>query len=346
MSFDGDKQFRGKKLLTRRTALQLGGAATLLGSTLGSTLGARRAFADTYPNGPINLIIPLPPGTLLDIMGRSFSERFQQDLKYGFVIENVPGASSNVGVARAARAKPDGSTVLFTVSSPMTTNALLYKDMPFDPDKDFIPVIMTGTAPVTLAVHKSFPAQTLAEYIAYAKAHPGEVSYGSSGPGSPQHLCAEYLASLAGIKLNHIPYKGTSESANEVIGGHVQSAFTSLSLMYEQAKAGLVKILAICEDERSKQAPEIPIVAETVPGFVHAPNGWQAIFVPAHTPDEIVTILNREMNVALKDPQLADRLKGQFVTLTGGTPQVLVDKIKNERATTKIIADKIGLVPQ
>jgi tripartite-type tricarboxylate transporter receptor subunit TctC len=342
MSFEGEMKSGGTTLLTRRTALQLGGAAAILGSTV----GAGRALADTYPNGPISLIIPVPPGTVLDFLGRFISDRFQKDLKYGFVIENVPGASSNLGVARAARAKPDGSTILFTVSSPMTTNAFLYKDMPFDPDKDFIPVIQTGSAPVALVVHKSFPANNVAEYVAYAKAHPGELSFGSSGPGSPQHLCGEYLAYLAGVKLNHIPYKGVSESANEVIGGHINSAFTSLSLTYEQQKAGLVKILAICEDERTKQAPEIPTVSETIPKFMHAPNGWQAMFVPAHTPDDIVTLLNREMNVALSDPALPNSLKGQFVSIVGGTPQVLIDKMKNERATTKIIVDAIGLVPQ
>ena len=207
MSFDGEKATRGYGL-TRRTALQLGGAA-MLGPVLGSTA----ALAEDYPTGPITLIIPLPPGSILDVMARAFSERFQKDLKHGFVIDNVPGAASNIGVAKAARAKPDGKTVLFTVSSPVSTNQFLFKDMPFDTEKDLIPIILTGTAPVALTVHKSFPAKTVQEYIDWAKAHPGELAYGSSGPGSPQHLCAEYLAYLTDIKLRHVPFKGTPDSA-------------------------------------------------------------------------------------------------------------------------------------
>ena len=190
-------------LVSRRTALKIGAGAALMGTTAAS--------AADYPRGPITMIVPLPPGTILDIVGRFASMRFQRDLGQPIVVENVVGAAGNLGVSRAARAAPDGQTILYSVSGPVSTNKFVMKNMPYDVDKDLVPVILVGTAPVAIAVHKSFPANTLAEFIAYAKANPGKVAYGSSGIGSPQHLCAEYLQALADIKLTHVPYKGAPE---------------------------------------------------------------------------------------------------------------------------------------
>jgi tripartite-type tricarboxylate transporter receptor subunit TctC len=220
------------------------------------------------------------------------------------------------------------------------------KNMPYDVDRDLAPVILVGTSPVAIVVHKSFVATTLPEFIAYAKAHPGEISYGSSGIGSPQHLCAEYLQSLADIKLSHVPYKGAPESANDVIAGHIPCAFTSVSLAYEQSKAGQIRILAICDDERTPLAPELATVRETVPQFTNAPTGWQAMFVPAGTPPEVIAVLNREMNLVFKDPELINRFKGQFTTFIGGAPDAVTKKIKAEGEVITAIVKRIGLEPQ
>ena len=327
-----------QKLLSRRAAMKLGGAAALV--------GPNAALAADYPAGPINMIIPLPPGTVLDLIGRFASTRFQKDLGQPIVVENVPGAAGNLGVARAARAKPDGQTILYAVSGPVSTNKFIMKNMPYDVDKDLAPVIMVGTSPVAIVVHRSFAPNTLAEFIAYAKAKPGEISYGSSGVGSPQHLCAEYLQALADIKLTHIPYKGAPESANEVIAGQIPCSFTSVSLTYEQAKAGQVKILAICDDERTPLAPELATVRETTPQFTNAPPGWQAICVPAGTPQNVIDVLNKEMNLVFTDPDLINRFKGQFTSFIGGAPDAVTKKIKAEGDVVASIVQRIGLKPE
>lgn len=318
--------------------MKLGVAAVIMGPDLAS--------AADYPGGPVTMIVPVPPGTVLDIIGRFAGQRFQKDLGHPIVVENVAGAAGNLGVARVARAKPDGRTILYSVSGPVSTNKFVMKNMPYDVDRDLAPVIMVGTSPVALVVHKSFPATTLAEFIAYAKARPGEVSYGSSGVGSPQHLCAEYLQALADIKLNHVPYKGAPESANEVIAGQIPCSFTSVSLTYEQVKTGQVRILAICDDERTPLAPELPTIRETVPRFTSAPTGWQAMFVPAGTPPDVIEILNREMNLVFKDPDLTSRFKGQFTSFIGGAPQAVTEKIKAEGDVIRSIVARIGLQPQ
>ncbi len=326
------------ELLSRRTTLKIGAAAAIL--------EPNAALAADYPSGPITMIVPLPPGTVLDIIGRLASVRFQKDLGQPIVIDNVAGAAGNLGVARAARAKPDGQTILYSVSGPVSTNKFVMKNMPYDVDKDLAPVIMVGSSPVAVVVHKSFPATTLAEFIAYAKAHPGEISYGSSGVGSPQHLCAEYLQALADIKLSHVPYKGAPESANDVIAGQIPCSFTSVSLTYEQSKVGQVRVLAICDDERSPLAPELPTVRETVPKFINAPTGWQAVFAPAGTPPDIIAILNREMNIVFKDPELTSRFKVQFTTFIGGAPDGVTQKIKSEGEVVASIVKRIGLQPR
>ena len=159
-------------------------------------------------------------------------------------------------------------------------------------------------------------------------------------------LCAEYLQALADIKLTHVPYKGAPESANEVIAGQIQCSFTSLSLTYEHAKNGAVRILAICDDERTPLASEIPVVREVAPQFLHAPTGWQAMFVPAGTPADVIEILNREMNAVLKDPELLGRFNGQFTSFIGGSPEVVTKKIKDEGDVVAAIVKRIGLEPQ
>ena len=325
--------------ITRRTAL-LGAASTL------AAISPLKTRASTYPDGPITVIVPLPPGSVLDVIGRLASERFRKDLNSPFVIVNVPGAISNIGAARVAHAKPDGRTVLLTVSSPISVNEFLYKNMTFHPETDFEPVILTSLSPVTLVVHKSFPAKSLSEYIAYARAHPGEVAYGSSGVGSTGHLCAAFLTSLTGIKLTHIPYKGTPETTMDVIAGHIPSAFTSFGLVAEQAKAGNVRILAITNDERIPAAPDVPTIHETVPEFAHAPSAWQAMFVPSHTPEQMIATLNREMNVALQDRRSLEELRKNFLTPLGGSPQVLADRVRSERDITRDLIRKIGIASQ
>ena len=253
-----------RNALTRRRVLQ---GAAAIGFTAAAPSIVR---ADAYPSGPITMVIPVPAGGVLDVLARYASDRIQKDWGHPFVVENIPGATSNIGAARVARAKPDGMAVLLTVSSPIVTNIYMTKDMQFDPDKDLDPVIVTAQSPLALVVHKSVPVKTLQEYIAYAKANPGKMTIGNSGPGSPHHLAAAFLAQLAKIEVTHVPYKGSPASIADVVGGHVQSAVVALGGIVQQAKAGDVRILALTDDQRSPSMPDVPTIGEVVQGFAHA----------------------------------------------------------------------------
>jgi tripartite-type tricarboxylate transporter receptor subunit TctC len=323
--------------LTRRRSLQLAGAALL---------APRAVAAQNYPGAPIMLVIPLPPGGVLDILARGCSERFRKDLGHPLVVVNVPGATSMLGATRVAHARPDGYTALLTVSSPIVTGMFMFREMPFDPDKDLAPVLITSVSTLAIVVHQSVPVTTLQEFIAYARAHPGELTIGSSGIGSPHHIAGEYLAALTGISLTHIPYKGSTESTNDVLAGHVKSAVVAFGGVAEQARAGNVRVLAITDDQRSPLAPDIPTVGEIIPGYVHAPAAWNGMFVPAQTPKEIVAVLNRQMNAALHEPEFERKLKEIFLLPVGGPPEAVTEKIHHEREVTKSLIGRLGLVPQ
>jgi tripartite-type tricarboxylate transporter receptor subunit TctC len=324
----------------RRDVLKLAGATAAL-----AIAPSWDTLAATYPSSPITMILPLPAGGVLDVFAHGADVIVRGDWGQSLVLEHFPGASGNIGVERAVHAEPDGYTILLTTSSPLVSNQFLFKDMPFDPMRDLEPVILVSQSPLALVVHASVPIKTLKEYIAFAKAHPGEMNFGSSGIGSPHHIAGEFLASLAGIKLNHVPYKGSAEATADVIAGHVQSAVVSLGGILEQANAGNVRILAITDDRRSPAAPDVPTIGEIVPGFKSAPAAWNGIFVPAKTSPEIVTALNTEFNKCLHDPSLVARLKAITLEPLGGTPQDVTEKIIRETAITRAVAEKIGLRP-
>lgn len=337
MSFDTVGSRR--HALTRRSLLQTTAAA-------GFAVAAPsivRAQATNYPTGPVNVIIPIPAGGVLDVLARGASDIVRKDWGHPFIVENIPGATSNLGAARVARAQPDGQTILLTVSSPIVTNPLMFKEMPFNPDTDLAPIITVSQSPIALVVHKSVPISTLAEYIAYAKANPEKMAYGSSGAGSPHHLAAEFLAMLTDIKLTHVPYKGSPASIADVVGGHVPSAFVALGGIMEQAKAGDVRLIALVDDKRTPAAPEIPTIGETVKGFANSPGAWNAMFVPAKTPRPIVDKINAKMNEVLKDKEFSERLQKVFLFPVGGTPEDLAQRVKAERDVARTLITKLGL---
>jgi tripartite-type tricarboxylate transporter receptor subunit TctC len=306
-------------------------------------IASRTGLAAAYPVSPIKMILPLPAGGVLDVFAHGADAIVRNDWGQPLVLLHLPGASGNIGVERAARADPDGYTILLTTSSPLVSNQFLFKSMPFDPTSDLEPIILVSQSPLALVVHASVPIRTLDEYIAFAKSH--GINFGSSGVGSPHHIAGEYLASLAAIKLSHVPYKGSAAATADVIAGHVQSAIVSLGGILEQAKAGSVRILAITDDKRSPAAPDVPTIGEIVPGFKSAPAAWNGIFVPAKTPPEIVSALNTEFNKCLRDPTLASKLAAVTLEPLGGAPQDVTEKIRRETAVTRSVAEKIGLRP-
>jgi tripartite-type tricarboxylate transporter receptor subunit TctC len=328
---------KAMRAVTRRSILQLAGASALIPSA---------AFAQSYPTAPVTVTIPLPPGGVVDVLGRGCGEKFRKDTGQPFVIENVAGATGMIGCTRVARGKPDGSAALLTISSPIVTSVFMIKNMPFDPDKDLEPVILAAQTVDALVVHSSVPVNSLQEYIAYAKAHPGEMAFGTPGVGSPHHICGVFLQSLTGIQLTHIPYKGSNEATADLIAGHVPSGIVALGGVTAQAKAGNVKILAITDDKRIPEVADIPTVGEIVPGFAHAPAPWTGMFVPAKTPKPIIDTLNHEMNLALSDPEFSAVLKEIFMFPVGGAPEVVTEKIRYERDITKSLLGQLGIVPE
>src|ERR1700742_2110725 len=218
--------------------------------------------AQTYPNRPIMLVIPFAPGGSTSIVGRVIADRMSQLLGQGIVIDNRPGAGGTVGTKFVAKSEPDGYTLLLGYTGTLAIGPSLYKEVGYDPRKDFAPIGMIGNAPSALVVHPSFPAATVAELIAYAKANPGKVNFGSAGTGSVNHITGEYFARSAGITLMHIPYKGTGPALTDLLGGHIPMALAPIPAVHANVTAGLLRALAVTGKTRNSLMPDVPTIAE------------------------------------------------------------------------------------
>ena len=221
------------------------------------------AGAQDYPNRPITLVVPFPPGGSTTIVARTITDKLAELLGQQIIVDNRGGAGGSIGTRSVAKADPDGYTLLLGYTGTLAIGPNLYANVGYDPRKDFAPIGRIGTAPNTLVVHPSFPAKTVAELIAYAKANPGKVNYGSAGVGTVSHVCGEYFATAAGIKLVHVPYKGTGPALTDLIGGHIPMAFAPIPATYSNAKSGNMRMLAVTSAVRSTLAPEVPTIAES-----------------------------------------------------------------------------------
>jgi len=286
------------------------------------------ANADDYPNKPITFMIPFPPGGSTTIVVRSISEELGKALGQQIVIDNRAGAGGTVGTKSLAKAEPDGYTIGLGYSGTLAIGPNLYPNVGYDPRKDFVPIGRIGTAPNTMVVHPSFPAKTVAELIAYAKANPGKVNYGSAGVGTVSHICGEYFATAAGIKLVHVPYKGTGPALTDLIGGHIPMAFAPIPATYENHKGGRIRMLAVTSAKRSALAPEIPTIAESgVPGFEAVLS--YGVVAPAGTPRAIIEKLNKALNDVLKSDEVRTRLAREGAEPAPSTPEeyaALIDR--------------------
>ena len=286
------------------------------------------ANADDYPNKPITFMIPFPPGGSTTIVVRSISEELGKALGQQIVIDNHAGAGGTVGTKSLAKAEPDGYTIGLGYSGTLAIGPNLYPNVGYDPRKDFVPIGRIGTAPNTMVVHPSFPAKTVAELIAYAKANPGKVNYGSAGVGTVSHICGEYFATAAGIKLVHVPYKGTGPALTDLIGGHIPMAFAPIPATYENHKGGRIRMLAVTSAKRSALAPEIPTIAESgVPGFEAVLS--YGVVAPAGTPRAIIEKLNKALNDVLKSNEVRTRLAREGAEPAPSTPEeyaALIDR--------------------
>jgi tripartite-type tricarboxylate transporter receptor subunit TctC len=265
---------------------------------------SRFARAQTYPARPVRIIVPVPPGGALDIVARLMGQWLSDRLAQPFIIENRPGAGTNIGVEAGVHAPADGHTLLLIPPS-VTVNATLYK-LNFNFIRDMVPVAMISRLPLVMEVNLSVPATTVPEFIAYAKANPGKVNMASGGSGSPSHIVGELFKMMTGVNMVHVPYHGGAPALIDLIGGQVQVMFSPLPESIATIKAGNVRALAVTSAQRSEALPDVPAVGEFVPGF--EASTWQGIGAPKNTPAEIVGKPNREINAALADPKIKARL--------------------------------------
>ena len=269
----------------------------------------------TYPSRPIVMIVPQAAGGTNDIVGRLVSQKLGEVMGTSAVVDNRPGAGGNIGTQLAAKAPKDGYTLLMTISSSQAINPALYKNAGFDPVRDFKPISLIGAVPNVLLVNPSFPAKSITELIALAKVKPGEYQYASAGNGTLNHLLGEMLNNMAGISLQHVPYKGVAPALNDVLGGQLPLLFASLPSALAHIKAGKLRAIAVSGRARSPVLPDVPTVAETVPGF----NGtlWIGLFAPAGVPPDVLARLQDGMAKTLAAKDLRDKLEQQGVELAG-----------------------------
>ncbi|NML86719.1 tripartite tricarboxylate transporter substrate binding protein [Polaromonas sp.] len=283
-------------------------------------LACMGALAQTaYPSRPIVMVVPQAAGGTNDIVGRVVSQKLGEVLGTSVVVENRPGAGGNIGTQAVARGAKDGYTLLMTISSSQAINPALYKNPGFDPVKDFRPVSLIGSVPNVLLVHPSFPAKNVAELLALAKARPGHYQYASAGNGTLNHLLGEMLNTMAGVSLQHVPYKGVAPALNDVLGGQLPMLFASLPSSLAHIKAGKLRVLAVSGATRSPVLPDVPTVAETLPGY----NGtlWVGLFAPAGVPPEVLARLQDGMTRTLASTELRATLEKQGVELAGSPEQ-------------------------
>ncbi|RLJ37340.1 tripartite tricarboxylate transporter substrate binding protein [Acidovorax sp. 106] len=329
----------------RRAALALCAAALL--PALG-TLTSTPAQAQTgdWPNAkPITYVVPFTAGGSTDIIGRTIANKLQESLKQAVVVENKPGQAGGIGASFAAKAAPDGYTLFGGTISTHAINASLYKNLSYHPVKDFEPVALVATLPNVLIINPSLGVNTVAELIALLKKDPSKRMFASSGAGTSTHLAGEMFGDLIGVKLTHIPYKGTPPALTDVAAGQVTFMFDQMTAALPLAKAGRVKLLAVTTGKRITLAPELPTMIESgVPGFEMS--SWQAIYAPKGTPKAIVQKLNAEIVKALKLPDVQAKLHDQLgMNIVGSTPEELAAHMDKEIPRWADLVKKSGATP-
>jgi tripartite-type tricarboxylate transporter receptor subunit TctC len=311
-------------LLKRRTALAL---AMVAASAL--ALGTA-AQAQEFPDRPVTLVVPFAAGGSTDVVARIIGQKMADDLGQQVVVENVAGAGGNLGADRVARAEPDGYTILMGTVATHALNPLILKTKPYDPEKDFAPVSLLVLVPNVLVVNPELPAKTVAELVALLKAAPEQYSYASSGNGTPLHLSGELFKKMAGVSMQHVPYKGSGPALNDVIGNQVPIMFDNLPSSSGHIKSGTLRALAVTTKERAPSFPDVPTIAETVPGY--ETYTWNALFAPAGTPKEAIDRLNASAKKALADPTVAEKMKDFSATIVASTPEELATHVTAELA--------------
>jgi tripartite-type tricarboxylate transporter receptor subunit TctC len=314
----------------------LGGATALLA-------GRGATAEEAYPSRDIRMIVPYPAGGTTDLLARLIADRIKTGLNATVVVDNKPGAGTTLGAGLVARAAPDGYTILMATSTTLAINKTLYKNLPYDPVKDFAPISLVAAVPFALVVNPTIPVKTLAEFITYARQHPG-LAFGSAGNGSPHHLGAEMLKSMTQIDIRHVPYRGSVPAMLDVIAGHIPFMIIDLEPALPQIKEGKLRVLGVTTKKRVSLAPDIPTLAESgLPNYELV--AWQGVVAPAGTPRPIVDALAGQIDNLVADPASRDRFATLAVEpLPGSTPDSFAAYIKSEVDRWATIVKNSGAV--
>jgi tripartite-type tricarboxylate transporter receptor subunit TctC len=272
------------------------------------------AAAQSYPTKPITIVVPFSPGGITDILARALGQGLTGALGQQVVVENKPGANSQIGAEYVAKAAPDGYTLLVSADTTFSMNPHLHSKLSYDPVRDFAPISGLGISPQALVVHPSVPVKNFAELIDYAKKHPGELNYGTFGVGSSGHLNIVLLESLTGTKFTAVHYKGAAPAITDLLGGHIQMMIVSIGLVRKHFEAGTLKLMGFGSTERLKQFPDVPIIAETLPGY--QAGSWYGLAAPKKTPHEIVERLSKETQKIFADPAFRDKFLAPAMTFS------------------------------
>ena len=317
----------------RRRFLYLAGAAIAAPSL---------AWSETYPVRPVHMVVGFAAGGGADIVARLIGQALSEKLGQQIVVDNRPGAATNIATEVVARAAPDGYTLLLA-NSPNSINTTLYDNLSFDFMRDIVPVASIGRVPLVMVVNSAFPAKTVPEFIAYAKANPGKVNMGSGGNGAPDHMSGELFKAMAGVGILHVPYRGVAPAIADLLGGQVQVIFGTMPAVIALVKSGQLRALAVTTATRSEALPDVPTIAEFVPGY--EASQWYGIGAPKNTPADVIERLNRETNAVLADPKMKARLAELGASVLSGSPADFGKLIVEETAKWAKVVKLSGAKP-
>ncbi len=315
-----------------------------VGSAVVCALSAQAFAADVYPSKPIKIVVPFAPGGAADTTARMMSEPLSRQLGQTVIVENKPGGGATIGASYVVNAPADGYTILYTTPGPQITNPYLMAKLPYDPNKDLVPVSRVSWFPNVLLVTPSLPVNSVAELIAYAKKNPGKVNFGSAGIGASSHLAGELFKTMANIDITHVPYKGSGQVLQDLIGGNVQMSIDSLSVYLPSIKAGSVRALGVAMPQRSPQLPEVPAIDDELKGFDATAVNY--LTVPAGTPKAVIDKLNKAVVNVLADPALQERMFAMGMVPKSSSPEEMAKEVRAEQAKWQKVIQDSGAKPE
>ena len=309
-----------------------------------AVLAVSPATAQDWPTRPVHMVVAGAPGSAPDVIARIIGNKLTEPWGQQIIVDNKPGAAGNLGTEAAAHAPADGYTLLFGQAAPLSMNRFVFKTLPFDVERDFVPVVNIGLSPMMIAANPTLPANTIGELAALAKAQPGKLTFGTSSSRNIPHLTGELLKRAGGFDMTHVSYRANSQAMQDVVTGETQLMIDGIPVIRPPVQDGRLKALAVSSAKRLPGLETVPTVAETLPGFVS--NGWFAVLAPAKTPAGVVTRVNRDINQVLRNPEVTARMRDLGVYAEGGTPEELARFMKTDAAQWERIVRQAGIEPE